>query len=81
MLSPIDSDLLQQRRLCGAVQVPDFDTNRYILIGVLGRRSLNCKALWISYLDTWPKILDTYMGKIDLKCPQILLYFYVREDD
>src|SRR5262245_23272154 len=47
---------------------PDFDTNRYILTGVRGRGSLNCKALWISCLDTWPKILDTYMAKIDLKC-------------
>ena len=56
---------------------PDFDTNMYILTGVRGRGSLNCKALWISCLDTWPKILDTYMAKIDLKCPQILLYFYV----
>jgi hypothetical protein len=55
----------------------DFDTNRYILTGVRGRGSLNCKALWISCLDTWPKILDTYMAKIDLKCPQLLLYFYV----
>jgi hypothetical protein len=34
-------------------------------------------ALWISCLDTWPKILDTYMAKIDLQCPQLLLYFYV----
>src|SRR5215813_1873173 len=50
---------------------PDFDTNRYILTGVRGRRSLNCKALWISYLDTWPKILDTYMAKMGLKCPQL----------
>ena len=56
---------------------PDFDTNRYILTGVRGRRSLNCMALWISYLDTWPKILDTYMAKIGLKCPQLLLYFYI----
>jgi len=57
--------------------LPDFDTNRYILTGVRGRGSLNCKALWISCLDTWPKILDTHMAKIDLKCPQLLLYFYV----
>jgi hypothetical protein len=42
---------------------PDFDTNRYILTGVRGRGSLNCKALWISCLDTWPKILDTYMAR------------------
>jgi hypothetical protein len=60
-----------------AAVTPDFDTNRYILTGVRGRGSLNCKALWISCLDTWPKILDTYMAKIDLKCPQLLLYFYV----
>ena len=38
---------------------------------------LNYKALWISCLDTWPKILDTYMAKIDLQCPQLLLSFYV----
>src|SRR5262249_3861361 len=61
----------------GHLVLPDFDTNRYILTGVRGRGSLNCKALWISCLDTWPKILDTYMAKIDLKCPQLLLYFYV----
>ena len=56
---------------------PDFDTSRYILTGVRGRGSLHCKALWISCLDTWPKILDTYMTQIDLKRPQLLLYFYV----
>src|SRR5215813_13135671 len=44
----------------GRAPKPDFDTNRYILAGVRGRGSLNCKALWISCLDTWPKILDTY---------------------
>ena len=56
---------------------PDFDTNRYILTGVRGRGALNCMALWISCLDTWPKILDTCMIQIDLKRPQLLLYFYV----
>src|SRR5215813_15375912 len=62
----------------GTVTVaPDFDTNRYILTDVRGRGSLNCKALWISCLDTWPKILDTSMAKIDLQCLQLLLYFCV----
>jgi transposase-like protein len=56
---------------------PDFDTNRYILTGVRGRGALNCMASWISCLDTWPKILEAYMIQIDLKRPQLLLYFYV----
>ena len=69
------------RQLEGIVEAddlyPDFDTNRYILTGVRGRGALNCMASWISCLDIWPKILDTYMIQIDLKRPQLLLYFYV----
>lgn len=38
---------------------PDFDTNRYIYPDGCQRDQLNCKALWVCVLDTWPKYLDT----------------------
>jgi hypothetical protein len=56
---------------------PDFDTNRYILAGNRERGLLNYKTLWISSLDTWPKILDTSISTLALTMTYSILYPHV----
>jgi hypothetical protein len=54
---------------------PDFDTGRYILAGNRERGLLNDKTLWVSSLDTWPKILDTWIISFFLDKDQYVLLF------